>query len=137
MRRQEAEQGQGRRYMYPVPVMAPVPIARRATGRAAPLHPLPDDVADERPSAVPDGVGPGLAHFRLPRATATTCSSTTSCGWTTPAVTTSTSSTRMRDRGVEVVELHDLLTETIFILEAEAWLMDAKSPSTRSLETFK
>ena len=34
--------------------------------------------------------------------------------------------TKMRDRGVEVVELHDLLTETLAIPEAKAWLLDRK-----------
>ncbi|MEN3222643.1 arginine deiminase [Mycolicibacterium porcinum] len=33
---------------------------------------------------------------------------------------------KMRDRGVEVVELHNLLTETIEIPEAKAWLLDRK-----------
>src|SRR3712207_8286501 len=33
---------------------------------------------------------------------------------------------KMRDRGVEVVELHDLLTETVAIPEAKAWLLDRK-----------
>ena len=33
---------------------------------------------------------------------------------------------KLRDRGVEVVELHDLLTETMAIPEAKAWLLDRK-----------
>jgi arginine deiminase len=33
---------------------------------------------------------------------------------------------KMRDRGVEVVELHDLLTETLEIGEAKSWLLDRK-----------
>jgi arginine deiminase len=33
---------------------------------------------------------------------------------------------KMRDRGVEVVELHDLLTETMAIPEAKTWLLDRK-----------
>lgn len=33
---------------------------------------------------------------------------------------------KMRDRGVEVVELHDLLTETMQIPEAKSWLLDRK-----------
>ena len=33
---------------------------------------------------------------------------------------------KMRDRGVEVVELHNLLTETMAIPEAKAWLLDRK-----------
>jgi len=33
---------------------------------------------------------------------------------------------RMRERGVEVVELHDLLTEMLAIPEAKAWLLDRK-----------
>ena len=33
---------------------------------------------------------------------------------------------KMRDRGVEVVELHDLLAETMDIPEARAWLLDRK-----------
>jgi arginine deiminase len=34
--------------------------------------------------------------------------------------------TKMRERGVEVVELHNLLTETVAIAEARAWLLDRK-----------
>jgi arginine deiminase len=33
---------------------------------------------------------------------------------------------KMRDRGVEVVELHELLAETLEIPEAKAWLLDRK-----------
>ncbi|WP_433273738.1 arginine deiminase [Pseudonocardia xinjiangensis] len=33
---------------------------------------------------------------------------------------------KMRDRGVEVVELHDLLTETMAVPEAKTWLLDRK-----------
>lgn len=33
---------------------------------------------------------------------------------------------KMRDRGVEVVELHNLLTETMDLPEAKAWLLDRK-----------
>src|SRR6476620_37361 len=33
---------------------------------------------------------------------------------------------KMRDRGVEVVELHNLLTETMAIPEAKAWLLNRK-----------
>lgn len=33
---------------------------------------------------------------------------------------------KMRDRGVEVVELHNLLTQTMDIPEAKAWLLDRK-----------
>ena len=33
---------------------------------------------------------------------------------------------KMRDRDVEVVELHNLLTETMAIPEAKAWLLDRK-----------
>lgn len=33
---------------------------------------------------------------------------------------------KMRDRGVEVVELHELLTQTVQIPEAKAWLLDRK-----------
>ncbi len=33
---------------------------------------------------------------------------------------------KLRDRGVEVVELHDLLAETLAIPEAKAWLLDRK-----------
>ncbi len=33
---------------------------------------------------------------------------------------------KLRDRGVEVVELHNLLTETMDIPEAKAWLLDRK-----------
>jgi arginine deiminase len=35
-------------------------------------------------------------------------------------------SDKMRDRGVEVVELHDLLAQTMAIPEARAWLLDRK-----------
>ncbi|HEV2372734.1 MAG TPA: arginine deiminase [Streptosporangiaceae bacterium] len=34
--------------------------------------------------------------------------------------------TKMRERGIEVVELHDLLTETLSIAEAKSWLLDRK-----------
>ena len=34
--------------------------------------------------------------------------------------------TKMRERGVEVVELHDLLTEMLANPEAKAWLLDRK-----------
>ena len=34
--------------------------------------------------------------------------------------------TKMRERGVEVIELHDLLTETLAIPGAKAWLLDRK-----------
>jgi arginine deiminase len=34
--------------------------------------------------------------------------------------------TKMRERGIEVVELHSLLTETLAITEAKAWLLDRK-----------
>ena len=33
---------------------------------------------------------------------------------------------KMRDRGVEVVELHNVLTETMDIPEARSWLLDRK-----------
>ena len=33
---------------------------------------------------------------------------------------------KLRDRGIEVVELHDLLAETLAIPEAKAWLLDRK-----------
>jgi arginine deiminase len=33
---------------------------------------------------------------------------------------------KMRDRGVEVVELHDLLTETMAVPDAKTWLLDRK-----------
>src|SRR5262249_61465835 len=33
---------------------------------------------------------------------------------------------KMRERGVEVVELHNLLTETLAIPEAKTWLLDRK-----------
>jgi arginine deiminase len=33
---------------------------------------------------------------------------------------------KLRERGVEVVELHDLLTETMAIADARAWLLDRK-----------
>ena len=38
---------------------------------------------------------------------------------------------KMRDRGVEVVELHNLLTETMAIPEAKAWLLDRKIVAER------
>ncbi len=34
--------------------------------------------------------------------------------------------TRMRERGVEVIELHNLLTETLAVAGAKAWLLDRK-----------
>ncbi len=34
--------------------------------------------------------------------------------------------TKMRDRGVEVVEMHNLLAETVAIPEAKAWILDRK-----------
>jgi arginine deiminase len=34
--------------------------------------------------------------------------------------------TKMRDRGIEVVELHDALSQTLEIPEAKAWLLDRK-----------
>jgi arginine deiminase len=34
--------------------------------------------------------------------------------------------TKMRDRGIDVVELHDLLSATLTIPEAKAWLLDRK-----------
>jgi len=34
--------------------------------------------------------------------------------------------TKMRDRGVEVVELHNLLTETLADPEARTWLLDLR-----------
>ncbi len=33
---------------------------------------------------------------------------------------------KMRDRGVEVVEMRNLLTETVAIPEAKAWILDNK-----------
>ena len=33
---------------------------------------------------------------------------------------------KMRERGVEVVELHNVLTETVAIPEARSWLLDRK-----------
>ena len=38
--------------------------------------------------------------------------------------------TKMRDRGIEVVELHNLLAETLAIPEAKAWLLDRKIVAT-------
>ncbi len=34
--------------------------------------------------------------------------------------------TKMRDRGVEVVEMHNLLAETVAIPEAKQWILDRK-----------
>src|SRR5688500_16796677 len=34
--------------------------------------------------------------------------------------------TKLRDRGVDVVELHDLLAQTIELPEAKSWLLDRK-----------
>src|SRR6476469_9692055 len=34
--------------------------------------------------------------------------------------------TKLRDRGVEVVELHDLLAQTVAIPKAKSWLLDRK-----------
>src|SRR5262249_43809561 len=33
---------------------------------------------------------------------------------------------KMRDRGVEVIDLHELLTETLAIPEAKAWVLDRR-----------
>src|SRR5207344_3674786 len=33
---------------------------------------------------------------------------------------------KMRERGVEVIELHNLLTETLAVAGAQAWLLDRK-----------
>ena len=68
---------------------------------------------------------PGLAHRGSRRPTPTTCSSTTSCGSRTPNGTTPTSSTSS-SRGVEVVELHDVLTETLAVPVARDWLLERK-----------
>ena len=32
--------------------------------------------------------------------------------------------TKMRDRGVDVVEMHNLLTETVAVPEAKKWILD-------------
>ena len=38
--------------------------------------------------------------------------------------------TKMRERGVEVVEMHTLLAETVAIPEARAWILDRKIKPT-------
>jgi len=68
---------------------------------------------------------PGVAHSRLTRPTATNCCSTTCCGSRTPSATTSTFMMKMRDRGIEVVEMHNLLAETVAVPEAE---VDPRQP---------
>jgi arginine deiminase len=40
---------------------------------------------------------------------------------------------KMRDRDVEVVELHNLLTETMEIPDAKAWLLDRKIVAMKSV----
>ena len=50
---------------------------------------------------------------------------------------------KMRDRGVEVVEMHNLLAETVAIPEAKKWILDnqvvpnqvGSASSTRSAAT--
>ena len=69
---------------------------------------------------------PGLAHERLTRPTATTCCSTTCCGVQNARRDHFDFMDKMRDRDVEVVELHNLLTETMGNQEAKAWLLDRK-----------
>ena len=43
---------------------------------------------------------------------------------------------KLRERGVEVVELHNLLTETMEIPEAKAWLLDRKITPVAKLTEF-
>ena len=71
---------------------------------------------------------PGLAHERL---TPTNCDDLlfddVHVGAERPRATTRTSSGKMRDRGVEVVELHDVLAETVADdTDARAWMLDRK-----------
>ena len=56
--------------------------------------------------------GPGAASGS-PRATTTRCSSTASRGWAGPRTSTTPSPQALRDRGVEVLYLADLLAETL------------------------
>ena len=57
--------------------------------------------------------------------TPTTCSSTTCSGWTRPSRPRRLRR-RAADRGVEVVELHDVLAETLAVPGARDWLLDRK-----------
>ena len=69
---------------------------------------------------------PGLAHERL---TPTNCSSLLfdEVMWVQNARRDHLEFiNKMRDRGIDVVELHDLLSETLDIPEAKAWLLDRK-----------
>jgi arginine deiminase len=69
---------------------------------------------------------PGLAHTRL---TPTNCDSLLfdDVMWVQNARRDHFDfMSKMRERGVEVVELHNLLTETMAIPEAKAWLLDRK-----------
>jgi arginine deiminase len=69
---------------------------------------------------------PGLAHTRL---TPTNCDSLLfdDVMWVQNARRDHFDfMSKMRERGVEVVELHNLLSETMAIPEAKAWLLDRK-----------
>jgi arginine deiminase len=69
---------------------------------------------------------PGLAHERL---TPTNCSSLLfdEVMWVQNARRDHLDFiNKMRDRGIDVVELHELLSETLDIPEAKAWLLDRK-----------
>ena len=69
---------------------------------------------------------PGLAHERL---TPTNCSSLLfdEVMWVQNARRDHLEFIhKMRGRGIDVVELHDLLSETLDIPEAKAWLLDRK-----------
>ena len=41
--------------------------------------------------------------------------------------------TKMRDRGVDVVEMHNLLAETVAVPEGKKWILDNQARSTRAL----
>lgn len=43
---------------------------------------------------------------------------------------------KMQARGIEVLELHDLLADTVAVAEARAWLLTARSSPTRSASAW-
>jgi arginine deiminase len=89
----------------------------------APVYGAHSEVGDLRKVLV---CAPGLAHERL---TPTNCDDLLfdDVMWVQNAQRDHFDFTaKMRERGVEVVELHNLLTETLAIPEAKAWLLDRK-----------
>lgn len=80
---------------------------------------------------------PGLAHARL---TPDNCDSLLfdDVLWVTQAKRDHYDfATKMRDRGVEVLEMHDLLTETVKQPEALQWILDRKITQNRVELTIK